>query len=477
MEAPEPQKRILRDGGSFRDPSGYVFLRDTDVIRTVNPIARESFRQVVDSGVIDSLVKAGLLIGTEILSLDGIKIDEFKGPRGESPCMLLRHPKIPFISYPYEWTFEQLRDASLAHLQVQMKALDAGVSLSDATPFNMQFLDGKVVHMDVLSLKPYEDGEHWAGYNQFCRTFLLPLLIESWCGVSFQPMLRGNIEGISLHDAMRLLPKTKLWTSLNGIIHVAMHARIVEMANSTSAVKKGKAVAVLSKSQYKAILREMHNWIASLRSGRKTSYWTDYAAVNTYTNVMRDAKIGFISRWAKAEIQDGVVWDIGGNTGDYSKAALDAGAAAAIVFDSDLDSLERAYARRKQGLNILPVLMDLADPSPSQGWNQAERQGLNERTRPDGIMALAVMHHMVIGRNLPFEAVLDRFVSTAATGIIEFVPKTDPMVEEMLLHRQDVFIDYDEAHFLSYLEKRASILDRHNFMENGRLMVSYRRKT
>jgi len=465
-----------RDSGSFRDPSGYVFLKGDEAIRSINPLAQKDFQRVIDSGVLTQLAQAGLLIDTQVVNASPAELEAFRGPRGEQPSLLLRHPRIPFISYPYEWTFGQLQDAALAHLSLHLQALDAGMTLSDATPFNMQFFEGRVMHMDVLSLKPYVDGEHWAGYHQFCRTFLLPLLIEAWCGVPFQPMLRGRIDGISLQDAVRLLPRRKLWTSLNGMIHVAAQSRLVAAANATSSVSGQAKAASLPRARFRSLLQELHNWISGLRSGRKTSYWTDYAQVNTYTQQMRQVKLDFIARWASTAIPGGTVWDIGGNTGDYSQAALKAGASLAVVFDSDLDSLEKAHVRRKQGLNLLPLLIDLADPSPSQGWNQAERKGLNERTRPDGIMALAVIHHLVIGRNLPLQEVVDWFVRTAPNGIIEFVPKSDPMVVELLMHRQDVFIDYDEAHFLACLAQRAQVTGQHRFSENGRLMVSYQRR-
>jgi ribosomal protein L11 methylase PrmA len=186
-------------------------------------------------------------------------------------------------------------------------------------------------------------------------------------------------------------------------------------------------------------------------------------------------KLDFIREWA-LKVKGGLIWDIGGNTGDFSKAALEGGASLALIFDSDIDSLEKAYEDTKRGVSILPLLVDIANPSPQQGWNQRERAGLNERSRPAGLIALAVIHHLAIGRNLPLREVIRWLVDAAPEGIIEFVPKSDPMIVEMLFERDDVFIDYSEEHFLSYLSEMAVISDSIRLPDNGRFIVSFSRK-
>ena len=171
-----------------------------------------------------------------------------------------------------------------------------------------------------------------------------------------------------------------------------------------------------------------------------------------------------------------MIWDIGGNSGDFSKAALEGGASLSVIFDSDIDSLEKAYEDAKRGVPILPLLVDIANPSPQQGWKQRERAGLNERSRPDGLIALAVIHHLAIGRNLPLQEVVHWLVDAAPEGIIEFVPKSDPMIVEMLFEREDVFVDYDEEHFLAYLGEKAEITGSARLPDNGRFIVSYSRR-
>lgn len=471
------QLKPVRDRGSFRDSSGYVFFRGNEVLRTVNPIALNNFKFVLESGLINDLVKKDLIISSEIIEFPESEREFFLGARGEVPTFLLKHQKIPFISYPYEWTFNQLKDAAIAHLDLQLQCLKYGITLSDASSFNMQFIDGKFKHIDLLSLRPYLEGEPWSGYNQFCRMFLAPLLIEAWVGIPFQPLLRGCIDGLDLCDVDRIIPKLKAFTSLNALLHIKLQSHFISKANSSKKVSGSKSKITLPKHRYEALLIELRRWISGLKSGRRVpTYWDTYATLNTYSAEMRSIKKEFIAEWAK-KIPGGVIWDIGGNTGDYSKSAVDSGISLAIIFDSDIDSLEKAYSQTRDGVRVFPLLMDIANPSPRQGWNQCERSGLNERSRPDGIIALAVIHHLAIGKNIPLEEIVNWFVDSAPYGIIEFVPKTDPMVVEMLHDREDIFVNYDEDHFLSYLLAKADVIKEHRFSSNNRLLVSYSRKS
>ncbi|MGE5548786.1 MAG: class I SAM-dependent methyltransferase [Solirubrobacterales bacterium] len=467
---------VQRDPGSFRDPSGYVYLDGGTVWRTVNACAESAYQALSDSGLIRELCDRGLLIDTVEEPAPALDLQRFAGARGEVPKRLLRHPRVPMISYPYEWTFSQLKDAALAHLDLQIAAFDKGFALSDATPYNMQFLGTKVVHIDVLSLRPYREGEIFAGHNQFCRLFLLPLLLEAWQGMPFQPLLRGRIEGIQPTDAINLLPAMKRWLSLRGLLHVTLPARLEKAGSSSRHGEVGK-LPTLPKARYRAILTDLRAWVAELRSGRKVpTFWKEYAGANSYSDTMQTVKRQFVADFVAASKPE-TVWDVGGNTGDYSEVALKTGAKRAVVLDTDLDCLEMAYARRKRdGLDLLPLLLDFADPSPSMGWNQSERLGLKERMNADGVVALAVIHHLAIGRNLPLQSVVNTLVKAGSSGIIEFVPKADPMVRGMLSHREDVFHDYDEEHFRQYLaEAGARIVKEHRFEENGRLLAFFER--
>jgi ribosomal protein L11 methylase PrmA len=464
----------LRDSGSFRDPGGYVFVSGNDVVRTVNAPAAASFAALRNSGLLDSLPARGLLINSEVLDAPAKTLAAYAGARGEVPQLLIRHPRVPFISYPYEWVFSQLKDAATAHLDLQLAALEKDFELSDATAYNMQFLGGKPVHIDVLSLRPYQEGKAWSGYNQFCRQFLLPLLVEAWAGVNFQKLYRGSIEGIAFDDALAILPKRRLFTSMAGLLHVYLHGKTVARASSSTTVA-GEAKPV-PKASYRAILQQLRNFIGGLESKRRpASYWQQYASINSYSDAMRETKLAFVRNWA-ARHRPAMIFDIGGNSGDYSQAAIDGGAGSAVVLDNDIDSLEHCYrARTRQRGAILPVFMNLADPTPGMGWRQSERKGLDRRATAEGLIALAVIHHMVIRGNLPLDDAVDWLTGMAPCGVIEFVPKRDPMVAQLLRSREDIFPDYDAENFRAAIGRRARITGEHEFPENGRLIVSYER--
>lgn len=467
---------VLRDAGSFRDPSAYIFEEDGRIIRAIMPAAADRFAQMYDAGILAKLAEKGLMIATTRIPADAAQLKRFRGARDDMAAALYAHPKVPMITYPYEWSFSQLKDAALAHLDLQIAALGLGYELSDATAYNMQFVDGRPVHIDAMSLRPYKDGVHWAGYNQFCRQFVLPLLLEAWAGLGFQKIYRGSIDGISFEDALAVLPRRRLFTSMSGLLHVYLHGRAV-MAKSSQAKTQADLTRSLPKSRYLAILEQLRGFIAGLESAKRpASYWKTYAAINSYSEPMRDTKLQFVEAWAKRQ-KPGVIWDIGGNTGDFSLAAIKGGAQFSVILDGDLDSLESAYRlRTKKGDKLLPLLMNLVDPTPNLGWRQKERKGLAERANADGITALAVIHHMCIGGNLPLAEAVRWLLDLAPTGIIEFVPKGDPMVDQLLQVRDDIFDDYTEEVFLATVSENNTIVNRHKFSENGRLLVSFERR-
>jgi len=446
------------------------------VVRTVNSVGLANFRNVEQTGVLTRLQELGHLVPTRELGPLDIDFSTLAGPRGEVPSVALEHPRLPLISYPYEWTFSQLKDAAIAHLDLQIVAIDSNVVLTDATPYNMQFHESGLFHIDVLSLRPYREGEYWIGYNQFCRLFLVPLLLEAWSGVPFQPLLRGAIDGMKLSDAQYLLPAAKRFFSINGLLHITIHANS-ESSGSSSKKSDGKTTQrSIPKTRYRAMLTEMRAWIQGLQTGRRSkSFWNEYSEVNSYSQHMHEVKKTFVAKFIRnSEARS--IWDIGGNTGDFSAVALDEGAHQATVIDGDLDSLEKAYTRRKDNaLNMLPLVMDCADPSASLGWNQKERQGISQRARADAVLALAVVHHLAIGRNIPLQEVVDWLIGLAPRGIIEFVPKEDPMVKQMLMFRDVEFVDYNEAAFRSYVSRIGRIVDEHRFNDNGRLLVRFER--
>jgi ribosomal protein L11 methylase PrmA len=464
-------------GGSFRDPSGYVFRAGDRIFRSVYPSAAKNFGTLEKSGLLQRFIETGLILPAWTIALQPGMEKAFSGPRGETPVRLIEHPFIPFITYPYEWCFSQLKDAALAHLDLQMAALEAGFVLSDATPYNMQFHAGRPVHIDILSLRPYREGELWQGHNQFCRMFLAPLLVEAWTGTGFQPLLRGRIDALPVADISNLLPRRRLFTSLQAFIHVYLQGKAETKSSSSGTGGTATAGRPLPRSRYLALLNELRRFIAGLESRKRSkSFWKDYAAINSYSDETRSYKASIVRDFVASAGTRRIV-DIGGNTGDYSQAALDAGARTAIVLDGDNDSVESAYQRAKAGLQGLSAwLVDVADPSPAFGWNGRERESLNDRLRADGALALAVIHHMCIGRNIPLRDAVHWLVGLAPRGIIEFVPKTDPMVKQMLSGRDDPFHDYDLERCLGYINEVAEIARQSDIEGSDRVFIEYARR-
>ncbi|MFQ5545406.1 MAG: class I SAM-dependent methyltransferase, partial [Acidiferrobacterales bacterium] len=377
------------------------------------------------------------------------------GQSARSARYVLEHPILPFVSYPYEWPFAALKAAALLQLDIHLEALDHGVTLSDATAYNIQFRGIEPVFIDNLSLRRYRKGEFWVAHRQFCEQFVNPLLLRALLGIPYNSWYRGTLEGITAQDLSRILPWTSKF-SWNVLTHVVLQARFQKRSTS-----KGDAKQVTKKKlplvAFQQMLRGLRKWIAKLEpADTRTTVWVDYAQDNSYASDEAQSKRQFISEFAAA-VRPKMLWDIGCNTGDYSKTALKAGAEYVVGFDFDQGALDVAFARaRTEGLNFLPLFLDAANPPPSQGWGQTERMGLIQRADADGVLALAVVHHLAISKNISLGDVVDWLVGMAPTGVIEFVQKSDPMVQTLLQLREDIFDDYNEQSFVSALEAKAT---------------------
>ena len=432
------------------------------------PMAVADFEFVRSSGLVNELHAAGNLVGEEFV--DAALLGEHAG----DAHYVLEHPRIPFISYPYEWSFSALKAAALLHLDIQQAALKKNVSMTDATAYNVQFVGHRPIFIDSLSFRRYEEGEYWAGHRQFCEQFINPLLLRSLCGVPHNAWYRGELEGISSEDLSRLLPwRSRM--SWNVLTNVFMQARLQNNSSSSAAIEKAKS-RKLPRIGYEQILHGLQKWIAGLepKADSKT-VWQDYANDNSYADEEAVNKRKFIAEFASA-VKPALILDIGCNTGDYSIVALENGAESAVGFDFDHGALEYGYRRAvKDGLNFLPLHLDAANPSPNQGWSQAERMGFRERAKGDAVMGLALIHHLAIAKNLPLAEVMSWLVNMAPQGILEFVPKKDPMVQRLLQMREDLFDDYDQENFEKYLGARARIVKSEQVSASGRVLYWFDR--
>lgn len=457
------------DAGSFRDPSGRVCLQDDRVLRTVTPYAAEDFEYVRGTGLVDRLIADGHLVPER-----RVMAPESLGDLAAGATHVLEHPLLPFISYPYEWSFPALKAAALLHLDIHLKALEDDVTLSDASAYNVQFQGPWPVFIDHLSFRRYRDGEFWHAHGQFCEQFLNPLLLRAICGIPHNAWYRGSQEGITVSDLHRLLPLRSKF-SWNVFTQVVLQARLQNAVTDKERPARA-STRKLPKAALRRMLESLRRWIARLQpADRGSTVWRDYSKAHSYSDDEVAAKLGFIDAFAAA-VQPAVLWDLGCNTGDYSKAALAAGAGLAIGFDSDQGALELGYDRaRQENLNFLPLFLDVANPTPDQGWAQRERRGLAARAPADGLLALALVHHLAIARNIPLDRVVGWLTGLAPAGVIEFVPKEDAMVQQLLKLREDIFPDYTQDHFLRAVQDQGRIVRQQTVSQSGRLLVWYQR--
>jgi ribosomal protein L11 methylase PrmA len=439
------------EAGSFRDPGGRIFSAGDTILRTVTEAAAEDFTAVNQSGIMRRLADAGQLV-------------DFTDVTAQAPAYgleaaraVLAHPRLPFISYPYEWSFSLHKAAALAHLDLHLALLEDGFTLSDATAYNVQFKGVSPVFIDHLSIRPYQDGEIWAGHRQFCMQFLNPLLM--WALLDLQPShwFRGSLEGIAPEDLAKLVPLRKRF-NLTVLTHVIAQAAMQRRSLKTTTGSAGYRTARLPRRGLEGMLKGLRSTIAGLKVPSHRTVWGDYAGNTSYSSPETEAKHRFVKTMVAA-VKPGLLYDIGCNSGDYSISALEAGAKTVIGFDFDQQALEIAYRRASEGqLDFLPLWLDAANPSPAQGWGQAERKGFAGRAAPDALLALAFIHHIAIGRNVPLDMATDWIVDQAPIGVIEFPHKADPMVQTLLAQREDIFPHYDHENFARLLGERARIV-------------------
>lgn len=459
-----------RHPASFRDPDSRVFVAGERILRGFSAAGAARFKAVQATGLLDDLIRDGLLMPTR----------DSPGVAADSPLAgfehVVEHEPVAFVSHPFEWPFALLRGAALLHLDVHLRALERGVTLVDASAYNVQFRGASPVYIDVGSFRPYEPGELWAGHRQFCEQFLNPLLLAADLGVPYHSWLRGSLEGIPTTHLARLLPRRR-WLSIRHLFHVLMPAR----AESLAARREKQTVERIRKARlplegYQAMLRQLHRWIESLSPEKLgATTWAEYGSTRTYQSAEIERKRSLVGEFA-AWCRPGMLWDMGCNDGEFVQVALAAGAKRAIGFDADTGALEQACARAKaEGLDFLPLYLDAADPSPGLGWRNRERASLAERARPDAVMALAFEHHLALGRNIPLEEVVEFLVGLAPRGLVEFVPKSDPTAQRMLALKGDIFPGYGVESFERALASRARIARAETVSETGRRLYWFER--
>lgn len=436
----------MRHPGSFRDPAGFIFTRGGRIFRQVNHAGRADYDALMGSGLYDALVAQGLLISHQ----------EVEATEPDDDCYKLLLPQqIATISYPYEWCFSQLQDAALATLATQQLALSKGMILKDASAYNIQFHEGRPVVIDTLSFTKYNPGEPWQAYKQFSQHFLAPLALMAWVSPDLLKLSVTYIDGVPLPLAAKLMPR-RAFLKPGLLMHLGLHARAQTQNAATGPAKTAK----LSTTNLEALIDSLRRTVAGIKWQPGGTEWGEYY---TFTNYSDDAfaskKLLVAQLITKAAPK--TVWDLGGNTGEFSRLASDYGAST-VCFDIDPVAVEKNYRVMKQAheTHHLPLLFDLTNPSPAIGWANSERASLAGRGPADLVMALALIHHLAISNNLPFSIIAAYFSTLGEYLMIEFVPKTDSKVKILLSSRPDIFPSYHVKGFEAAFTKYYRIVER-----------------
>ncbi len=423
--------------GSFRDPSGFMFRRDGVLYRQVNKHYRIQYDVLVFSGLLESLWKQGLLVPSDEVDMPA------ENP--ELAYKILKPIELPFISYPYEWSFSQLKDAALTTLQIQKQAFEKGLALKDASAYNIQFYNGKAVLIDTLSFEPYQVGEPWVAYRQFCQHFLAPLALMALSDVRLLQLMRVYIDGIPLDLASKLLPgSTKFNLGLN--LHIHTHAAAqLKYADDTSAKNKNRGQ--MNKNAFLGLIDSLESTIKGLAMKGVKTEWADYYTATNYTEGSLNEKRELVGKFID-QASPNSLWDLGANTGFFSRVASDKGIYS-VAFDIDPLAVEQAWldVKAKKEKNLLPLVLDLTNPSPAIGWSNQERSSFLERGPVDCVMALALIHHLAISNNVPLVTLAEFFAAAGKWLIIEFVPKENSQVLRLLSTREDIFPEYNPEGF------------------------------
>ncbi len=445
-----------RDAGSFRDPGGFVFHVEGRVFRGITRHSLQDWNFFSAIPLFKELQRERLLILTHQTAIG----PRFPSSIKETCPVVVVHERIPFISYPYEWPFGMLKDAALLHLDIIEKCLPHDLILKDSSAFNVQFVGTRPIFIDVLSFARLNPGEPWIGYNQFCKMFLFPLMLQAYKGIPFQSWLRSELDGLdpatfSLLLRGRDLLRTGVFT------HVYLQALMQKrMAAARTSVRRKIKTAGLPKRAIANNIHGLRRVINKLRVKEGDSAWVSYTHTHSYSDTGMQQKEEFV-RKVVAKRSHRLVWDLGCNIGHFSRIAGE-NADYVVAMDADHTSVELLCRnlKKENRQNILPLVMNLVNLSPSQGWAGRERQSLTDRGKPDLALCLALIHHMVISANVPVGAFLAWLAELKASLVIEFVSKEDPMVQQLLVNKDDTYDDYNRHFFENCLDRYFRVQER-----------------
>jgi len=452
-----------RNTSSFRDPSGYVFFENDKVKRIINPIYFEQYKALTYGGFYKTLFDKKYLIPHQEVSKTDSEIT-------------IEASKIPFVNYPYEWSFLQYKHAALLTLKIQKLCLENNFILKDASAFNITFHEGKPIFIDTLSFDFYQENNPWLAYKQFIMHFLGPLVLTKYFGQDHLKTLSQNLEGVSLQKLSKLLPFKSYFspTILTNIHLLAKYDKKYESDKKTVNNNLSKA------SQIK-LLDGLYDFISNLSVNEKTE-WDHYYNQINYDDVAYQFKKEVVKDWFLAIKGESLI-DIGGNDGTFSRELKDV-AKLIIVADVDPNAVEQNYKqvlKNKEKL-ILPIVADVLNPSANYGFNNEERFSFIDRIKEinlDGCLALAVIHHITLSGNIPFSLSAQFFSKMAPNLLIEFPTRGDSWVQFLLDSKREFrnhFDFYTEDNFEKEYSVYFEIVNKQKIASSERILYSLKRR-
>lgn len=451
----------IRHPASYKDPSGFIFQASEKFYRQVNKIYAGHYDLLTRSGLSSMLREKRLLIAHEEVTENILQSDDW--------YLTLLPEQVPFTSYPYEWCFEQLKDAALLTLEIVKFSVDKEMILKDATPYNVQFLHGKPIFIDTLSFEKYDPSLPWIAYRQFCESFLFPLLLSHHHKTSIQPFLNSYPNGIPANITAKLLPwKSRLHPGVS--LHVFLQNKL------SKKTKKSGTATSFSKNKLLNLISHLDSIIRDLNNSDKTE-WSNYYTGSILSGEYLRKKEDLISNLLQ-KLDGTKLLDLGANEGFFSRLAASK-KFDVIAIDKDDQCINALYKKVKEEniTNILPLCMDLMNPSPASGFANKERASFGERIHTDAVMALALVHHLAIGNNLPLSKIAEYLYGFSHQLIIEFVPTEDEKVQLLLQNKEDIYPQYTQEHFENVFRQRFTITEKVRVPDSDRIIYLMKRMT
>ena len=442
---------IEPETGSFRDRNNRVYYVDGAVVRGVSRGALDHWEKIIEEPFFQELLKQGAVVPTSLLedtSKPAVAVIE------EGWSGVLKHSRIPFVSYPYEWAFGMLKDAALLHLDILEQAYDAGWALKDASAYNVQWQGARPTFIDIPSFEPWVEGEPWIGYRQFCMMFLIPLMLKAYRDIDYVPFLRSGLEGIDPVEAIKFFPARSLLK--RGVFtHIFLHAKMQKAFSDDEPSNKDGALKRIrhSKAMILGTIQGLRRTVARLGLQNAPTTWGAYDEKHSYDDASYQQKKDFIQKYVGSKHWP-QVWDIGCNTGTFSRLCSPH-TDTVLAIDGDSLAIEKLYQRQKLEAesNILPLIMNLANISPAQGWQGRERASLEQRGTPDFLLCLALIHHMVISANIPIRDFITWIRGLSSAVVLEFVGPEDEMTQHLLRNKANQYAEYTRDNFESIVKE------------------------